>query len=109
MFISNCGLFNDVFSTLEYTATNDGVINGKRIEMGAKRSCGLIWGNIHTQSAWRLRKKHEKHRENGPSPAKKRLHVCLTRSHLSQLAEPPITQARCTCIAKPSYSRPCCG
>jgi hypothetical protein len=38
MFISKYGLFNDVFSTSEYTATNDRVVDGKGIETGVKRS-----------------------------------------------------------------------
>jgi len=38
MFISNYGLFNNVFRTSDYKATNDRLVDGKRIEMGVKRS-----------------------------------------------------------------------
>jgi hypothetical protein len=38
MFISKYGLFNDVFSTSDYSATNDKDVDGKRIETGVKRS-----------------------------------------------------------------------
>jgi len=51
MFISKYGLFNDVFSTSDYTAMNERVVDGKRIETGVKRSVVA-----YTQSAWRQRK-----------------------------------------------------
>jgi len=38
MFISKYGLFNDVFRTSDYTATNDRVVDGKRTETGVKIS-----------------------------------------------------------------------
>jgi hypothetical protein len=47
MFISKHDLFNDVLSTSDYTATKDGVVDGKRIETGVKRNIVAEFGVIY--------------------------------------------------------------